>query len=150
MHFRKWNLHEQIARGEGVVSAWIVADRLTKKAQARLDRALDQLLQLPKQDWHKPNPASALGNHAYVIRFTDESRKQWRIFGHFHDPHYCFVMTGTGFEKDDEYEPENYLELAKSNKTKCDEDFQGYTKPYKNRCNTCPPRTDATSSLRRK
>lgn len=139
MHGRKWNLHEQAARGAGVVSEWVRTERLSVKARARLDRALDHLLPLPKQDWHKPNPASSLGDNGYVIRFTDESRKQWRIFGHFHDPHSSFVMTFTGSEKDDVYEPKNYPELVKSNKAKCDKDFHGCTKPYGKRCFACPP-----------
>lgn len=102
-----------------------------------MDRALDQLRQMPKMHWHKPAPASHIGNHTYVIRFTDQTGMQLRLFGHFHDAHAAFVMTFVGHEKDDKYVPPNYQELAQSYRALCSNDFQNRTRPYGNRCEIC-------------
>lgn len=84
--------------------------RLSKKARAHLERAIDHLTPLELKDWHKPNPASNIGNHIYVIRFKDESGMQHRIYGHCIPEKGCFVMTHTGYEKGGTYYPSDYEE----------------------------------------
>jgi len=134
-----WNFHERKDRSVGVIGEWLKG--LDTKARARFERALDQLRQLDKQHWHKPNPASNIGNHAYVIRFTDVSRTQLRVFGHFHDPHDTFVMTFSGHEKDNVYHPDNYEKVAQRHRSNCDKDLFGSTKPY--RCALCAAKEKA-------
>lgn len=134
---RSWNYHERLDRTEGAISKWIRRDRVSARAQASLERVLDQLRALPKQEWHKPNPASIIGNHTYVIRFRDTGAVQLRIFGHFYDGHAAFVMTSNGTERDNVYLPENYIELASSHKADCDEDFSGNTIAFDQYCEIC-------------
>lgn len=85
------------------IKAWV--DEKGKKASAKLRRNLEILSGLPKQEWHKPHPASFVDDHIYVIRFVDHNRSQWRIYGFHEDPKKVFVMTNTGREKDNTYEP---------------------------------------------
>jgi len=136
-----WNYHERTNRGEAVITKWLRDSRIDKKAQARFERALDQLQQLPKTSWHKPNPASNIGHHTYVIRFTDASRAQLRVFGHFFDPHSSFVMTFNGHERDNVYYPTNYQVLAQRYRTTCDSGFYTQTSPFSNRCSICKKST---------
>ncbi|MDD2865543.1 MAG: hypothetical protein PHC99_12585 [Methylococcales bacterium] len=90
-------------RGESEVVDFIKS--LSVKAKQNLKRALQILSVLPIQDWHKPNPSSNISNHIYVIRFKDENRTQWRIYG-FHDVQRgFFMMTNYGTEKDGKYKP---------------------------------------------
>jgi len=80
-------------------------DSLPTKTKARLKRSLEILTGLDIQEWHKPNPASFINNHIYVIRFKDTNRQQWRIYG-FHDKDKkTFVFTYYGTEKDGKYKP---------------------------------------------
>lgn len=102
-----------------------------------MERAIDQLRQLPKTSWSKPNPASNVGNHTYVIRYTDTSNKQLRVFGHFHDEHTCFVMTLTGYEKDNVYYPNNYQDLAQTNRGSCAGNFSSKTVRFRHYCALC-------------
>lgn len=139
----KWNYHERIEKDTSVITAWIAASHLTKKAQAKFERALDQLRQLPKTSWHKPTPASVIGDHTYVIRFTETTGAQVRVFGHFFDSHSAFVMTFNGGEKDDEYYPANYQSLAQHYRTECDKNIQIKTVAFRHYCTLCtPPKTD--------
>lgn len=104
----------------------------------KMDRALHQLRHMPKIHWHKPAPASSIGDHIYVIRLTDQTGKQIRVFGHFHDPHQAFVMTFVGHEKGGKYAPANYQAVALRHRDHCSEDFQVRTGPHGNHCDLCP------------
>ena len=133
----RWNYHERLESDSGVITAWIEAEHLSKKAQANLERALDQLRQLPKTSWSKPQPASNIGNHTYVIRFRDVTGAQLRVFGHFFDNHSTFVMTFDGCEKDDVYYPKNYQKMAKQHKADCDARFSDKTVKFREYCALC-------------
>jgi hypothetical protein len=133
-----WNFHESLGRaGLGIVSD--AGLDLGKKGEARLERALDQLRQMPKTSWTRPK-ASSLGNHIYVIRFKDAAQVQRRLFGHFHDPHCAFVMTLLGYEKDDAYHPADYKEKSQQSRLVCIQDFGRKTQPYREHCSLCRPR----------
>ncbi|WP_197507059.1 hypothetical protein [Mitsuaria sp. 7] len=133
----KWNFHERQKNGKGVISTWVEKSNFSPKSEARMDRAIDQLRQLPKTSWHKPHPASGIGDHIFVIRFTDVTNAQKRIFGHFNDSHECFVMTLDGYEKDDVYVPSNYKALALEHRGECEKDFFVNTRKYGNLCPLC-------------
>lgn len=75
--------------------------------RANLDRTLEQLRFQPFERWDKPL-AARLKDHVRVIRFRDENRTQWRIFGYIAVPNHCFVMTLTGTERDGKYSPPDY------------------------------------------
>lgn len=139
----EWNYHERLDRTDGVISHWIKKEKISAKARGHLERALDQLRSMPKSKWSKPNPASNIGNHTYVIRFRDVGNVQLRIFGHFHDPHDAFVMTFQGHESDDTYYPKNYAELAKNYKTSCGKEFSKHTRAYLHYCEICEPQQPA-------
>lgn len=134
----KWNYHERKDKHGGVITEWIKSTHLTIKARARFERALDQLRQIPKSSWHKPTPASNIGDHTYVIRFTEVTGAQIRVFGHFFDPHNSFVMTFDGGEKDYEYIPSDYQDVAQHHRAECDKDLQGKTLPFRQYCSLCP------------
>ena len=89
-------------RERDVIDAWLCG--LSKKAKARLLRTLEHLSAKPKDLWERPH-ASPLGDHIYVIRFTDENRSQWRIYGEHHDDSECFVLCCFGSERNNRYEP---------------------------------------------
>ncbi|WP_165835694.1 hypothetical protein [Stenotrophomonas sp. SPM] len=135
----EWNFHERVDRERGVITHWIQKDRISKKAQGSLERAMDQLRPLPIQQWTRPHASKIRGDNTYVIRFVDVARVQLRVFGHFYTPHTAFVMTETGIEKDNVYTPENYEDLATSHKKSCDEDFESRTVAYQSYCETCEP-----------
>lgn len=107
------------------MKAWLSTISITGKAN--FDRAIEHLLPLPQQDWHKPHPASNIGDNIYVIRFRDENRKQHRVFGHAYHADYSFVMTLDGFEKDDEYHPDDYDATAAKNRDNCKSDHSART-----------------------
>lgn len=90
-------------RGGNPVFDWL--STLSKKAQANLKRSLEILSCLEIKDWHKPNPASLTENHIYVIRFKDENRTQWRIYGHHNIAKKTFVLSFYGNEKGNKYDP---------------------------------------------
>jgi len=99
-------------RGRDVIDSWEKVE-LTKKARARFERARDQLSKLPYSEWKKPLGAKVQGyDHIYVIRFHDETRKQWRVFGYADTVRNSFVMTNTAFENDDKYIPGNAADRA--------------------------------------
>ena len=129
-----WNYHELVENAVGVISTWHA--KQPAALRAKMDRHLDQLRPLPKSQWSRPK-ASPLKNNTYVIRFTDVTRKQIRVFGHFYDVHASFVMTFEGFEKDNVYHPENYKALALSNKARCDASFISGTQRFNHRCQIC-------------
>lgn len=105
-------------RNESKVFNWIKNDLSIKEKQS-LKRALEILSSRPISDWHKPNPSSKISNHIYVIRFSGDNRKQWRIFG-FHDSaNHIFVMTHYGTEKDGKYIPDGSI-ISKSAKDNAD------------------------------
>ena len=83
---------------------------ISKKGRAKFDAALDHLSIMAKDKWQRPH-ASPVNNSKYVIRFTDENRKQHRLFGHFYDKHSAFVITLTGYEKDNVYYPKDYVRI---------------------------------------
>lgn len=132
-----WNFHELLDRDEGAISKWIRSARWSAKTRANFDRSLDQLKHLPKQHWSKPNPASKIGNHTYVIRFRDVTSTQLRVFGHFHDAHSAFTMTFEGVEKDDEYHPKNYEDVAEAHRSTCNRNFDASTCAFEQRCEPC-------------
>lgn len=136
---RDWNYHERVDRERGVITHWIHKERISKKAQASLERALDQLRPLPIQQWERPHASKIRGDNTYVIRFVDVARVQLRVFGHFYTPHTAFVMTETGSEKNYVYTPENYEDLATGHKNSCDEDFASRTVAFQDYCDTCEP-----------
>ena len=65
-----------------------------------------------KTHWSRPH-ASSLGDNIYVIRFTDKAGTQHRFFGFFDDNNDRFVICLYGTERDDKYEPSNYVQLTK-------------------------------------
>lgn len=136
----KHSFHERIDREKAVITAWLDGGTVTKKAKGRLDYALDQLAQLPQQMWCKPQPASSLGNHTYVIRFKENGGGQLRIFGHFSAFHSAFVMTFDGFEKDNVYHPHDYEERAVSHKDKCEANASKSSVAFRDRCEPCRER----------
>jgi hypothetical protein len=90
---------------EVVVFKWISG--LSVKAKNNALRQMEILLQQPQENWHKPLPASKIKgyNHIYVIRFNDENRTQWRIYGFHNQIKKVFVMTNYGTERDGKYKP---------------------------------------------
>lgn len=135
----KWNYHERLDGDVGVITKWTKKEHLSKKSLAKLDRSLDQLKQLPKTSWSKPQPASSLGHSIYVIRFKDVNGSQLRIFGHFFDDHSAFVMTFEGYEKDNVYYPNDYATMAQRHKSNCDKGFSSKTVKYPDYCALCKP-----------
>lgn len=113
-------------KGNDVIDPWCKS--LSGAARGKFSRSRDQLRGQPKQNWSKPQPASNVGDHIYVIRFSDENRMQHRVFGHFHDVQAGFVMTLTGYEKDYAYYPDTYRAEGKDRKSLCDNDFVGRTR----------------------
>lgn len=77
---------------------------LSKTAHANLKRTLEHLSQKPASEWVRPH-SSSLKNHIYVIRFHDENRTQWRIFGGMAVEHGTFVLTNHGTERGGRYDP---------------------------------------------
>ena len=134
-----WNFHERLEKTKGVVTEWIKESGWSVKTRANFDRALDHLKALPQPSWHKPYPASKLGNHTYVIRFKDISSAQLRVFGHFFSEHHVFVMTFSGYEKGDEYYPANYEEVADGYCKSCGTDFAASTLAFETYCERCTP-----------
>jgi len=110
------------ARGEDLIDRWHKS--LSKKARAKLERAMEHLCVQERTEWSRPH-ASPLGNHIYVIRFQDENRQQHRIAGHFHGSSNIFVLTQPATEKDDEYDPKNLTSIANGFKDTCDNDIDG-------------------------
>lgn len=139
-----WNYHERKEGSEGVISEWIKTSHLSNKSQAKMDRSLDQLKQLPKTSWSRPH-ASSLGNSIYVIRFKDVNGTQLRVFGHFFDDHKAFVMTFEGYEKDNVYYPSTYPKMAQRHKADCDKDFSNKTIKFGNYCALCKPQNVASN-----
>jgi hypothetical protein len=72
-------------RNKVIIVDWVKKE-LSPKAWQYLKRSLENLAKRPISEWHKPNPSSKIStsNHIYVIRFKDENRTQWRIYG-FHN-----------------------------------------------------------------
>ena len=77
---------------------------LAKKALANLRRTLEHLASKPKDYWERPH-ASPIGDNIYVIRFAEENRSQWRIYGEHDDDRECFVLCCHGTERDRRYHP---------------------------------------------
>lgn len=124
---KAWRFHCFLSeRGEDLIDSWHAG--ISKKGKAKLERTLEHLAVQEKTAWDRPN-ASPIGDHIYVIRFTDENRMQHRIAGHFHGISLAFVLTQPGYEKDNVYYPKNFAQLAKSHKSVCDSDFPGRTRP---------------------
>jgi hypothetical protein len=122
---KAWRFHCFLSeRGEDVIDTW--HNGVSKKGRAKLERTLEHLAVQEKTEWSRPQ-ASPLGDHIYVIRFTDENRMQHRVAGHFHADSLAFVLTQPGYEKDDIYHPENFTKLAKSHKSTCDGEFNSRT-----------------------
>lgn len=115
----------QSARGVDLIDAW--HNTLSKKARAKLERAMEHLAVQEKTEWSRPH-ASSLGNRIYVIRFSDENRTQHRVAGHFHGESNVFILTQPAIEKDDQYDPENLLSLAGSLKDDCDDDLDRWSR----------------------
>ena len=132
-----WNFHQRVEKGKEVISQAIVDAHWSVKTRAHFDRAIDQLTHLAERSWHKPNPASKIGDHTYVIRFRDVDSKQLRVFGHFYLEHHAFVMTFDGYEKGDVYYPTSYEKMAGNHRIHCDGDFNSRTKPFEKRCKNC-------------
>lgn len=102
------------------------SERLSVKARAKRDSTMKFLRVQPEQRWSRPQ-ASPLGNHVYVIRFTDETGKQHRLFGYFALEHHAFVICLAGFEKDGRYQPKDYEERTKQCRVEVDPDCLGRT-----------------------
>ena len=111
-------------RGEDLIDEW--AKKLSKKGKVKLTVALEYLCVQPRTEWSRPH-ASPLGNHIYVIRFKDENGTQHRLAGHFHEESYVFVLTQPVIEKDNQYDPSNYEDLAAAHKLNCDGDLDART-----------------------
>lgn len=123
---KAWRFHCFLSeRGTDVIDSW--HSGISKKGRAKLERTLEHLAVQEKTEWDRPH-ASPLGDHIYVIRFSDENRMQHRIAGHFHGDSLAFVLTQPGYEKDDIYYPKDIVKLAKGHKVVCDSDFNGRTR----------------------
>lgn len=113
-----WHYRCRLApRGTCVIKPWLRS--LSIKAQAKLDRTIEHLCSQPKQSWSRPH-ASPLGDNLYVIRFKDQTGMQHRVFGHFAGDDLSFVMTLTGYEKDDTYHSASYQLDADQHRTDCE------------------------------
>lgn len=113
-------------RGEDLIDRW--HSKISKRGRAKLERAMEHLAVQEKSEWTRPD-ASCIGNHIYVIRFKDENSTQHRIAGHFHENSNVFVLTQPVIEKDNEYDPRNFADLASDHKATCDDDFDGRSAP---------------------
>lgn len=120
-------------RNCGVIDDFIKSKECSRKAEGKLDARLDFLIDQEKIDWTRPE-ASSLSDGLYVVRFTDENRKQLRVFGHFCDVHHCFVMTLTGYEKDGIYFPSEYLKKSNDNRKFVEQGFFQKTVRYADKC----------------
>lgn len=119
---RRWHWYCRLDRGKDAIDPWY--KRLSVRAQARFDRARDQLAELPLKMWSKPMPASYVQqDHIYVIRFSDEARQQWRVFGHAVPERWQFVMSVIATERDNEYKPKNAGEKASKFRAQIGTDF---------------------------
>jgi len=108
-----WRILEFVdGRGQGAISP-LDRGRLTSKGRAKFDRTLDHLRWQPTDRWIRPKAAS-IGDHIYVIHFTDENRIPWRISGFIDLPHHAFIMCVPGTERDGNYEPPNYIEQVRA------------------------------------
>lgn len=125
-------------RGAHHIKKWR-AD-LSKTAKANLDRAMEHLKAQPLSNWERPN-ASPLGNNIYVIRFKDENRTQWRLYGHIHAEHDCFVASLGGTERGGKYLPANYQSVCEARKSACSGKFSELTEPCLLGCEICTPPT---------
>jgi hypothetical protein len=114
------------ARGTCAIKPWL--QRISVKGQANLDRTIEHLRSQPEQNWSRPK-ASPLGNHLYVIHFKDQTGMQHRVFGHFAGDNLSFVMTLTGYEKDDTYHPPNYQSTTDRYRTHCEGNRNAHTIP---------------------
>ena len=114
-------------RGKDVIDAWHAG--LSVVARANFSRARDHLSQLRFELWSKPHPASSIGHHIYVIRFKDESSKQWRVFGHSVASRRAFVMSFIATEKDNVYIPSDSAARAKKHQGIVASDFAKSTCP---------------------
>ncbi len=112
-------------RGLCVIKPWL--GQIPVAGQADFDRSLQQLAPQPQQHWHKPAPASTIGDNIFVIRFRDRQGTQHRTFGHFHSADRSAVLTLDGYEKDDVYYPKNYAKTTGANRTACDADHRART-----------------------
>jgi len=86
------------------------------------ERRRDHLSQLELRFWKRPS-ACSIGDHIYVIHFSDESGKQWRPFGHIDLERSAFVFTESAYEKDDVYHPHDAVERAKRHRDSVTADF---------------------------
>ncbi|WP_419465627.1 type II toxin-antitoxin system RelE/ParE family toxin [Burkholderia diffusa] len=101
-----------------MIDDWVKT--LSKKARANFSRTRDHLRHQPPEQWDRPH-ASPLGNHIYVIRFRDENSTQHRAFGHFRSKNDAFVLTNSGIEKDNVYEPSTYRQSADDARGVCEQ-----------------------------
>lgn len=100
---RRWGFIGYIdRRGKREIADWIAS--LSPKARQNFKRTLEHLSMKEKNSWERPQ-SSPLGNNIYVIRFQDENRTQWRVYGEHDDDHGCFVLTNFGTERGGEYIP---------------------------------------------
>ena len=112
-------------RGGCAIRPWLA--QVSTAGRANFDRAIEHLLPLPQQEWHKPHPASNIGDNIYVIRFRDENRAQLRVFGHARHHDHSFVMTLNGYEKDDTYYPKGYDRTTADNREICNRAHENRT-----------------------
>lgn len=113
-------------RGKNVIIEWL--EGLSAKARQNLKRTLEQLATKQKIGWERPS-ASPLGNHIYVIRFNDENRTQWRVYGEHDDERSCFVLTNFGTERGGKYSPpaDECIQLARKRMADVRGDWDGRT-----------------------
>lgn len=114
------------ARGANPVGDWL--GTLSAKGRANLKRALEHLRQKHQVEWERPH-SSPLGNNIYVIRFKDENRTQWRIYGEHEPARSCFVFTNSGTERGGVYDPPSSTccSIASKRMVECRNDWDGRT-----------------------
>ena len=81
--------------------------KLSLKGRIKRNTALKYLRVEPLSRWTRPE-ASPLGNHLYVIHFSDENGAAHRMCGFIDLSNHAFVICVTMIEKDGKYNPDDY------------------------------------------
>lgn len=103
--------------------------KLSVKARAKRDVAMRYLRVQPPERWNRPL-ASSLGNHLYVIHFSDENGTAHRLCGFFDLQNHAFVICVTIVEKDGKYNPQDYEKRTLDARTQVARAFAQHTAPW--------------------
>ena len=112
--------------GRNDFSKWNAS--LSTKGRARRDSNIKFLRFQPEERWRRPE-AAALGNHASVIHFQDETTFQHRLFGYFDLENHAFVICVVGFEQGNKYHPKDYEQRIQQRRASVGDAFNKRTIP---------------------